>query len=205
MGLMAQWREQCRLNRRMEVHPPTAELTHTLHILPEPPHLLSLYPPPIPPSTLLPSWPNKSTPSLITPELLPFPQGSNIITTLCWLNEAGEGLTDEALLEWALDVLCSLEDWRWLWSLEPTTTPSSSLTPNQPPRLWYGVSNASLPSTSISNALSMYVPSVALLLLDTPNAPASCDLPHLWRARSCGHQLSNHNCGLLSLSPSPHG
>ena len=95
--------------------------------------------------------------------------------TLCWLNKAGEGLTDEALLEWALDVLCSPEDWRWLWSLEPTTTPSSSLTPNQPPRLWYGVSNASLPSMSVSNALSMYVPSVALPLLDTPNAPASCD------------------------------
>ena len=60
-GPMAQWREQCRLNRRMEVHPPTAELTHALHILPEHPPLLSPYPPPILPSILLPRLPDEPT------------------------------------------------------------------------------------------------------------------------------------------------
>ena len=48
--------------------------------------------------------------------------------TLHQLNEAGEGLADEVLLEWALNVLCSLEDWRWLWSLEAPSTPLLFLT-----------------------------------------------------------------------------
>ena len=117
---------------------------------------------------------NKTT-SPVALEPLPFPQGNNIIMTLCWLNEAGEGLTDVVLLEWALDMLHSPEDWRWLWNPEPATTPSSSLTQNPPPQLWYSVSNVNLLSMYIPNAQSTNVPSVALPLLDTPNAPASCD------------------------------
>ena len=91
-----------------------------------------------------------------------------------WLNEAGEGLTDEALLEWALDVLHSPEDWRWLWSPGPATTPSSSPTPNQLLSPWYSVSNVNPLNTSIPNALSTYAPSVGLPPPDTPNTPASC-------------------------------
>ena len=102
----------------MEGHPPTAESTHALHALPKPP-LPNPYPPLTLLSTLLPRWPDKPTPSPDVPEPLPFPQGNNIVATLHQLNEAGEGLTDEVLLEWALDVLCSPEDWRWLWSPEP--------------------------------------------------------------------------------------
>ena len=158
----------------MEDHPPTAEPTHTLHALLNPPHLLSLYPPLTLPSTLLPRWPDEPTPSHVVLELLSFPQGNNIITTLCQLNEAGEGLTNEALLEWALDVLHSPEDWRWLWSPELVTTPSSSLTLNQPLPPWYTVSNASPPNMSVPNALSTYAPFVGPPLPDTPNTPASC-------------------------------
>ena len=108
----------------MEIHPPMPELTPTPLAPPEPPLLPTPFPLQIPLSTHLPRWPDEPTPSLATPELPPFPQGNNIVMTLHWLNAAREGLTDEALLEWALDVLHSLEDWRWLWSLEPATIPS---------------------------------------------------------------------------------
>ena len=95
--------------------------------------------------------------------------------TLCQLNEAGEGLTDEVLLEWALDVLRSPEDWRWLWSPEPAEIASSSptLNPLTPP--WYGASNANPLNMSDPNVLSTSAPFVALPLLDTPNRPVSCD------------------------------
>ena len=93
---------------------------------PPPPALYSQLTPLLTP---LPNWLDELTPSLVTLELhLLFPQGNNIVTMLCQLNEAGEGLTNKVLLEWALDILRSPEDWRWLWSLEPATTPLSSLT-----------------------------------------------------------------------------
>ena len=79
-----------------------------------PPPLI-LYPLPTPLSIQLPSWPNEPTHSLAVLGLhLPFPQENDIVVTLCRLNEAGEGLANEVLLEWALDVLHSLKDWRWL-------------------------------------------------------------------------------------------
>ena len=171
-GPMAQWREQCRQTRRMEAHPLTPESICALHALPEHPPLPSPCPPLTPLLTCLPSWPDKPTPSLITLEPPPFPQGNNIVATLCQLNEAREGLTDEVLLEWALDMLCSPKDWRWLWSLEPAEIPSSSPTRNQPPPPWYDASNSSPLNMS---ALSMSAPFVTPLLPDIPNGPASCD------------------------------
>ena len=175
MGPMAQWREQCRVTRRMEAHPPTPGSTHTLHILPEHPPLPNPCPPLTPLSTHLPSWPDEPTPFLVTQEPPSFPQGNNIVMTLRWLNEAGEGLTDKALLEWALDILRSPEDWRWLWSLEPVETPSSSLTQSQPLPPWYGVSNVSPPNTSALNALSTSAPFATLPPPDIPNGPVSCN------------------------------
>ena len=80
---------------------------------------------------------------------------------LCWLNESGEGLSNKVLLEWVLDLLHSLEDWRWLWSPEPATTPSLSLTlpnPQQPP-LSYNASSANPWTTYASNSLSISAPS----------------------------------------------
>ena len=150
-GPMDQCREQCRMDRRMKVCPLIPEPILSLHVSPGPLPLPNPCPLLILPSTLLPRWHNEPTLSHIAPELLPFPQGNNIVATLHWLNKAGEGLTNEALLEWALDVLCSLEDWRWLWSWEPATTLLSSPTLNQPLPMWYGVSNASPLNTSVSS------------------------------------------------------
>ena len=173
---MAQWREQCRRARRTAIPPPMLDLTLIPHILPKHPLPPNPYLPWTQLSTHLPSWPNKPTHSLVAPELPPFPQGNDIVTTLCRLNEAGEGLTDEVLLEWALDILCSLEDWRWLWSLEPAKIPLSSLTlnPLTPPQ--YNASNVNPLNTSDPNALNTSAPFVASLLPDTPNGPVSCNL-----------------------------
>ena len=107
---MVQWREQCRMARRTTIPLPTPGPTLTLHALSG--HLLPLNP--CPPwtrlSTHLPSWPDEPTPSLAALGPTPFPLEINIIKTLHWLNEVGVGLTDEVLLEWALDMLRSLED-----------------------------------------------------------------------------------------------
>ena len=109
-----------------------------------------------------PNWLDEPTPSLVVAKPhLPFPQGNNIVTTLLWLNEAGEGLADEVLLEWALDMLCSPEDWRWLWSLEPTVTPLLSLMPlNHQTPLSCDASNANPWTTYTLNVLSTYAHSV---------------------------------------------
>ena len=155
----------------MAIHPLTPELILTPLTLPEPPPLPNPFPPLIPLST---SWPNEPTLSLTTLELLPFPQGNDIITTLCQLNAAGKELTNKVLLEWALDVLRSLEDWRWLWNLELVTTPSPSLTPNQPLPPWYGAFSTNQLNMSTPSVLSTYAPSAKLPLQVTPNAPASC-------------------------------
>ena len=118
------WRRRFRSNLRAGY--PNLEL-----LTPTPLDPQDIPPPPTPcppltlPSIHFPSWPYKPTHSLtVLGPRLPFPQENDIIVMLCWLNEAGEGLADEVLLEWALDVLCSPEDWRWLWSPEPATTPS---------------------------------------------------------------------------------
>ena len=77
------------------------------------------------------------------------------------LNEAGEGLADKVLLEWALDMLCSLEDWRWLWSPEATPTPSSFLTPlNHLPLPPYDASSVNPWNMYAPIALSTYAHSV---------------------------------------------
>ena len=126
--VVSRWWRRFHSNQRMGY--PNLDLPIPAPLNPqETPPLPTLYPQLTPPLTPLPSWPDKPTFSLITQEQhLPFPQGNNIVAMLHQLNKAGEGLADEVLLEWALDVLCSLEDWRWLWSLEPVTTLLLSLT-----------------------------------------------------------------------------
>ena len=94
---------------------------------------------------------------------------------LCQLNEAGEGLADEVLLEWALDMLRSPEDWRWLWSPEPAATPSTSPTPlNHPPPWSYDVSNANPWTTYAPIAQSTSALSVDESPPDTLSAHAQC-------------------------------
>ena len=108
---------------------------------------------------------------------LPFPQENDIVATLCWLNEAGEGLADEVLLEWALDVLRSPEDWRWLWSPEPATTPSIFPTPQDcPPLRLYDASSANPWTTYAPIAQSTSAHSVDALPPDTLNVHAQCAL-----------------------------
>ena len=162
--------------RRTAIPPPMLNPTLIPHILPEHPLQPSPYLPWTQLSTHLPSWPNEPTLSLVAPEPPPFPQGNNIIATLCRLNEAGEGLTDEVLLEWALDILHSPEDWRWLWSPEPAEIPLSSptLNPLTPP--WYDASNANPPNMSDLNTLSTSAPFVASPPPDILNGPVSCNL-----------------------------
>ena len=174
MAPMTQCREQCRLARRMVACLLTPEPIPAPLTLPEPPPQLNPFPLLILPSTLFPNWPDKPTPSLVALEPPPFPRGNDIVVTLHWLNAAGEGLTNKVLLEWALDMLHSLEDWRWLWSPEPATTPSPSPTPNQPLPPWYGAFSANPPNMFTPSVQSMYAPSVEPLLLVTPNAPALC-------------------------------
>ena len=164
MGLMAQCREQCRRARRTATISPTLDPTPSLLALPEPLPQLNPFPLLTLPSILLSNWPDEPTPSLVAREPPPFPQGNDIIRTLCRLNEAGAGLTDEVLLEWELDILHSLEDWRWLWSLEPAITPSLSQTLNYPLPLWYGASNSNLPNMFTPNAQSTYAPLAKLPL-----------------------------------------
>ena len=174
MAVSRWWRRFCS-NQRTGY--PNLELLipAPLDLLDTPPPL-TLYPRLTPRSTQPPSWPDEPTSSLATLELHPpFHQGNDIVVTLHQLNKVGEGLADEVLLEWTLDMLCSLEDWRWLWSPEQATTPlSSPILLNHQTSLSYNVSNANLWTTYILNAPSTFVPSVDGLPLDTPNALAPC-------------------------------
>ena len=105
----------------------------------------------------------------------PFQQGIDIIEMLLWLNEAGEGLQDKVLLEWALDMLCSPEGWRWLWSPGPVPTQPPFLI-NPPPHLPSPIApSANLWSTYDLNALSTSAPSADGPLLDILNEPALCE------------------------------
>ena len=91
------------------------------------------------------------------------------------LNEAGEGLANKVLLEWALDVLRSPEDWRWLWSPEPAATPSTFLTPpNYLSPLLYNASNANPWTMYAPIAQSTSARSVDKLPPDTLSARAQC-------------------------------
>ena len=177
MGPMTQCREQCRLARRTEIPQPMPELTHALPTPPGHHLLLTHYPLPTLLSILLPSWPDETIPFLDDLGLpLSSPPGNNTIKTLYQLNKVGEGWTDELLLEWTLDVLRSLEDWRWLWSQEPAATPLSfpTLSPPSPP----------LFSASNANPLNMFAPNVPSISapfaneppLVIPNELASCTL-----------------------------
>ena len=140
---VSRWRRSFHSNQRVGY--PNLELLTPAPLdpqdIPPPP---TLYPLLTLPSTLLPNWPNKPTYSLaILGPHLSFPPENDIIVTLCWLNKAGEGLANKVLLEWALDVLRSPEDWRWLWSLEPATIPLLFPTPlNHLSPLLYDASNA---------------------------------------------------------------
>ena len=137
---------------------------------------LTLYPQLTPLLIPSPNWLNEPTPSLITQgSHLPFPQENDIIATLHQLNEAREGLADEVLLEWALDMLCSLEDWRWLWNLEPVTTPLLSLTlQNCQTPLSYAASNINPWTMYALTASNTSAPSVKGPLPDTLSTPAQC-------------------------------
>ena len=96
---------------------------------------------------------------------------------LCQLNEAGEGLADKVLLEWALDVLCSPEDWRWLWSPEQATTPSlSPILLNYQLSPSYNASSVSLWTMYTLNAPNTSAPSVDKPPLDILNALVPCAL-----------------------------
>ena len=169
------WRRRFRSNQRAGY--PNLELPTPAPLDPQdtplPP---TLYPLPTPPSPLLPSWPDEPTRSLAVLGLhLSFPLENDIVATLCQLNEAGEGLANEVLLEWALDVLCSPEDWRWLWSLEPTITPSLSPTlPNHLPPPLYNVSNVNPWNTYALIAPRTYACSVNELPRDTLSIHAPC-------------------------------
>ena len=93
------------------------------------PPLPILFPPLTLPLIPLHNWLGEPIPSPTALEPhLPFPQENDIVVMLHQLNEAGEGLADKVLLEWALDMLHSLEDWKWLWSPEPAITPLLSPT-----------------------------------------------------------------------------
>ena len=173
--VVTRWRRRFRSNQRMGYPNLELSIPALLNLQGTPP-LPTLYPRQTLLLTPFPSWLNKPTLSLTAQGLhLPFSQGNDIIATLHRLNEAGEGLANEVLLEWALDMLRSLEDWRWLWSLEPATTPSSSLTllNHQPPPS-YSASSANPWTMYALTAPSTSVPSVEGPLLDTLSAPAPC-------------------------------
>ena len=172
---VTRWRRRFHSNQRTGY--PNLELP-----TPVPLDLQDIPPPPNPyplltlPSILLPNWPDEPTRSLVVSEpRLPFPQENNIVATLCRLNKAGEGLANEVLLEWALDVLRSPEDWRWLWSPEPAATPSISLTPlNCPSPQSHNASSANPWTTCAHIALSTSAHSVGGSPPDTLNALAQC-------------------------------
>ena len=96
--VVTRWRRRFRSNRRTghslldlliptPLNPPG---------LPSPP---TLSPQPTPLSTPLPSWLEEPIPSPVIQEpCLSFPQESNIVMTLLWLNKAGEGLFSEVLV-----------------------------------------------------------------------------------------------------------
>ena len=72
-------------------------------------------------------------------------------------------------------MLCSPEDWRRLWSPEPATTPSLSLTLlNHQTPLLYNASNANLWTMYTLNAPSTFAPSIEGPLLDTLSTPVPC-------------------------------
>ena len=128
-------------------------------------------------SILSPSWLDEPTPFLVAQEqCLPPPQENDIAAMLLRLNEVGEGLADEVLLELAWDALCSPEDWRWLWNPEPATTPFLSLTLLSQTTLLYNVSNASPWNTYTPNVLNISAPSAEEPPLDILNTPAPCIL-----------------------------
>ena len=112
METVSRWRWQFQNNNRTVPYPPPPGLIPGPHAPSKLPLLLTPSHPLTLQSTLLPSWPDEPTPSHVAQELyLPFPQENNIVATVYQLNKAGEGLTNKVLLEWALDMLCSLEDW----------------------------------------------------------------------------------------------
>ena len=173
---VTRWWRRCHSNLRMGY--PNLELPIPAPLNPQgTPPLPTLYPQLTPLLIPFPNWLDKPTHSLATQgPHLPFPQENNIVMMLCRLNEAGEGLADKVLLEWALDVLCFLEDWRWLWSPEPATTPLLSLTllnHQTPPS--YNASNVNPWTMYTLTALSTSAPSVEGPLPDTLSIPVPCD------------------------------
>ena len=168
---MMQWREQFKKKKTIDPLFPSLSLVPPAQ--PEPPRPPTPCPPLTPWSTHFPNWPTKQTHFPLTdrtPSLL----GNTTEGTLLQLREVGLGLTEEELQRWALDVLLSPEDWRWLWELAPAPTQLTSLTPPLPHPPWYDASSVGLPTTSTPNVLNTSVPSVDWPLLDIPNVPVTC-------------------------------
>ena len=141
------------------------------------PPLLTLFPPPIQLSTPPPRWLGEP---ILFPDALEVPppshQERDTVKTLLCLNEVGGELADKVLLEWALDTLCSLEDWRWLWSPElAMTTSLLTIPPNpQPLLLSLAASSASPWNTYTPNAQSTSAPFAERPPPDTPSTLAPC-------------------------------
>ena len=140
------------------------------------------------------SWLDKPIPFLATLEQhLLFPQENDIVVTLHQLNKAREELAEKVLLEWALDVLHSLEDWRWLWNPELATTPSSSLTllNHQP--------SPPLCNASSANPWTMYTPNASNTF-----APLlkSCPMYSCPICRELGHVGTSCPTTTMAHSPS---
>ena len=166
-----QWREQFKRKNTVDPLFPSSSLAPPARL--EPPHPPTPYPPPTLQSTHSLNWPAIQTHFPLA-DRTPFPHGNATEGTLLRLREVGLELTEEELQRWALDVLLSPEDWRWLWELAPALTPSTSPTPPLPHQPWYGASNVGLPTTFAPNALSTFVPSVDWPPLDILNVPATC-------------------------------
>ena len=106
---MTQWREQFKKKKTVD---PLFLLSNPIPLTqPEPPHPLTLCPPPTLLSTHFPNWPAKQTHFPLADQL-PFPLKNAIEGTLLQLREVGLELTEEELRQWALDALLYPEDWK---------------------------------------------------------------------------------------------
>ena len=171
-ALMTQWREQ--FKRRKTIDPllplPNPTLLAQLGL----PHPLTRSPPLTPQSTHCPNWLVEQTPFPLA-EQTPFPLRSVTGGTLLQLREVGLKLTEEELRQWALDVLLSPEDWKWLWE-SPVPVPIQSMSPIPPlPHLpWYDASSAGPLTTFTPNVPNTSAPFVDWPHLDTLNEPVPC-------------------------------
>ena len=169
---MTQWREQFKKKKIIDPLFPLPNPTPLVQL--EPPHPLTQYPPLTLQSTHSPSWPIVQ-PLFPLDDRIHFPLESATGGVLLRLGEVGLELTGEELQQWALDVLLSPEDWKWLWELlAPAPTQSTSPIPPLPHQLWYNVFNVDPLTMFAPNAQSISAPSVDWPHLDIPNEPVTC-------------------------------